>query len=245
MIYNDSETHANIHSIESFGTVDGPGIRYVIFMQGCPLKCKYCHNRDTWALNSGNIEELDHLISEIKKYIPYITPSGGGVTVSGGEPLLQAKFVSNLFKKLREEKIHTALDTAGSLKIDKTIEELLSYTDLVLLDIKHINEEKCKNLTGVSNKNTLDFAKYLSNNNIPMWIRQVIVPGITDDENDLLKLKSFISSLKTVEKLEFLAYHDMGKFKWEKLGFKYPLEGVPVATQKDIERAYKIVGKIG
>ena len=181
-----------IHSTESFGTVDGPGIRFVIFMQGCTLKCKYCHNRDTWEVNSGNLVSIEELIKEIKNYKAYIDNSGGGVTVSGGEPLIQAEFVTELFKQLKQLGIHTALDTAGSLPLSNSIKELLKYTDLVLLDIKHINDEKSKQLTGFSNKNNLEFAKYLSNINIPVWIRQVLVPGYTDDEFDLQKLKEFI-----------------------------------------------------
>ena len=190
-----------VHSIETFGTVDGPGIRFVVFMQGCPLKCMYCHNRDTWEVNAGNLTNVDDLVAEIKRYIPYIESSNGGVTVSGGEPLLQAKFVTCLFKKLQELNIHTCLDTAGSLPINDDIKELLHYTNLVLLDIKHI-----------------------------------------DDENDLLRLKDFISTLSNVEKIEFLPYHDLGKFKWVELGFKYPLENVRLANNDDVTRAKKILG---
>ena len=174
------ENLGKIHSFESFGTVDGPGIRYVVFMQGCPLQCKYCHNRDTWNYAGGTEYTTDAIISKIERCKPYINASNGGVTVSGGEPLLQAKFLIELFKKLKQQDIHTALDTAGSIKINDDIKELLKYTDLVILDIKHIDDEKCKKLTGVSNKNNLDFANYLSENNIPMWIRQVLVPGYTD-----------------------------------------------------------------
>ena len=231
-----------VHSIETFGTVDGPGIRFVVFMQGCPLKCMYCHNRDTWEVNAGNLTNVDDLVAEIKRYIPYIESSNGGVTVSGGEPLLQAKFVTCLFKKLQELNIHTCLDTAGSLPINDDIKELLHYTNLVLLDIKHIDDEKAKVLTGMSNKNNLAFAKFLSDNSIPVWIRQVLVPGYTDDENDLLRLKDFISTLSNVEKIEFLPYHDLGKFKWVELGFKYPLENVRLANNDDITRAKKILG---
>ena len=233
---------AYIHSIETFGTVDGPGIRFVVFMQGCPLKCKYCHNRDTWETNCGNRTNLVDLVSEIKRYIPYMQSSHGGVTVSGGEPLLQAKFVTELFKELQKLKIHTCLDTAGSIPVNEDIEDLLKYTDLVLLDIKHIDDEKCKNLVGKSNKFELEFAKYLSDNNIDMWIRQVIVPGITDDKEDLINLKEFISSLNTVKKIELLPYHDMGKYKWENLGLKYELEDIKPATQKDVEKAKKVLG---
>ena len=178
------EVLGRIHSFESFGTVDGPGIRYVIFMQGCPLKCKYCHNRDTWDFSGGEEYSVDEVIDRIKRCKSYIDASGGGVTVSGGEPLLQPQFLIELFKRLKELNISTALDTAGSLKINEKIEELLKYTDLVILDIKHINNKKCIELTGVPNENNINFAKYLSEKNIPMWIRQVLVPGYTDDKED-------------------------------------------------------------
>lgn len=230
-----------VHSIETFGTVDGPGIRFVVFMQGCTLQCMYCHNRDTWQTKAGNLTKLSDLVAEIKRYIPYMKSSNGGVTVSGGEPLLQAKFIINLFKELKKINIHTALDTAGSIPINSDIEELLKYTDLVLLDIKHIDSEKAKVLTGFSNKNNLDFARYLNEHNIPVWIRQVLVPGYTDDEKDLLNLKNFISTLSNVEKVEILPYHDLGKFKWKELGFDYPLENVRTANNDDINRVKNIL----
>ena len=232
----------HIHSIESFGTVDGPGIRFVIFMQGCTLKCKYCHNRDTWKVNSGKKITIDELVKEIQNYRTYIENSGGAVTVSGGEPLLQAEFVTELFKNLKELGIHTALDTAGSIPLSPSIKELLKYTDLVLLDIKHIDDEKSKNLTGFSNKNNLEFAKYLNNINIPIWIRQVLVPGYTDDKFDLQKLKAFINSLSNVEKVELLPYHNLGKFKWDEIGDKYELENVVPPSQEDIKKAEQILG---
>ena len=213
-----------IHSFESLGTVDGPGLRFIIFMQGCPLKCKYCHNRDTWNVNAGQAYTIDEVITKILRSKPYFDNSNGGVTVSGGEPLLQSKFVTELFKELRMKNIHTALDTAGSLKINNDIKELLSYTDLVLLDIKHIDDDKSRILTSASNKNNLDFAKYLDKNHIPVWIRQVLVPGFTDDKNDLIKLRNFIDSLSNVEKVEVLPYHDMGKYKWEDLRRKLSLK---------------------
>lgn len=238
----DKTKYARIHSIESFGTVDGPGIRFVIFMQGCALKCKYCHNRDTWNVNGGNLISIDDLLDKIERYKSYILPSGGGVTVTGGEPLLQVKFLINLFKELKKRDIPTAIDTSGMFDITDEIKELLSYTDLVLLDIKHINDEKCKDLVGFSNKKELAFARYLSDNNIPVWIRQVIIHGITDDEEDLIALKRFINSLNNVKKIELMPYHELGKFKWENLGFNYELDGVPAATSKDIGRAKKILG---
>ena len=238
----DKSKYARIHSLESFGTVDGPGIRFVIFMQGCALRCKYCHNRDTWDINSGTLISVDELINKIERYKNYILPSGGGVTVTGGEPLLQATFLINLFKELKKRGIPTAIDTSGMVDITDTIKEVLSLTDLVLLDIKHINSEKCKELVGFSNEKELAFAKYLSDNNIPVWIRQVIIPGITDDKEDLLELKSFINSLKTVKNIELLPYHELGKSKWENLGLNYELEGIPSATSEDIKRVKEILG---
>lgn len=238
----DKSNYAKIHSLESFGTVDGPGIRFVIFMQGCALRCKYCHNRDTWDINSGTIISVDELINKIERYKNYILPSGGGVTITGGEPLLQAAFLINLFKELKKRGIPTAIDTSGMVDLTDTIKEVLSLTDLVLLDIKHINPEKCKELVGFSNEKELDFAKYLSDNNIPVWIRQVIIPGITDNKEDLLELKSFINSLKTVKNIELLPYHELGKSKWENLGLIYELEGIPSATSEDIKRVKEILG---
>ncbi|MCI8276563.1 MAG: pyruvate formate lyase-activating protein [Clostridia bacterium] len=231
-----------IHSTESFGTVDGPGIRFVVFMQGCHLKCKYCHNRDTWDMNSGVTYTADELISNILRYKSYFDNSGGGVTVSGGEPLLQVQFVTELFKKLKELNIHTALDTSGNFPISKEIKELLNYTDLVLLDIKHINNEKCIDLTGVPNTKTLEFAKYLSNNSKDIWIRQVLVPGYTDDKFDLQALKKFIETLSSVKKIEILPYHDLGKFKWKELGQVYALDKVSPPSKEEIDNAKRILG---
>ena len=232
--------YAKVHSIESFGTVDGPGIRFVLFLQGCSLKCKYCHNRDTWDINSGSYKSLDDIYEKILKYKNYICPRGG-VTVTGGEPLLQYEFLIELFKKLKCANIHTCIDTSGMFKITDKIKELISLTDLFLLDIKHIDPDKCKNLVGFSNEKELAFAQFLSENNKPMWIRQVLIPGITDNKEDLLKLKSFISSLKTVQKVELLPYHDMGKYKWEKLNIPYELENVRNATEEDVKRAKQIL----
>ena len=230
-----------IHSFESLGAVDGPGVRFVVFMQGCTLRCKYCQNRDTWDLHGGTTYTVDELIKKILRYKNYIMPNGG-VTISGGEPLLQAKFLIELFTKLKEYGIHTCIDTSGSFDLTDDIKKLIDLTDLFLLDIKCINDEKAKDLTGVSNKKELAFARYLSDINKPLWIRQVLVPGITDDEQDLLELKEFISSLKTVEKVEILPYHDLGKFKWEKLGCKYELEGYRTANNEDVKKAKEILG---
>lgn len=237
----DLKYYAKVHSVESFGTVDGPGIRFVLFLQGCHLQCKYCHNRDTWDINSGTYKSLDDIFDKIMKYKNYICPNGG-VTITGGEPLLQPKFVFELFTKLKEQNIHTCIDTSGMVTLTDDIKKVLSVTDLVLLDIKHIDDSKCKELVGKSNKLELEFARYLSDNNINMWIRQVIIPGYTDSEQDLIKLKWFIASLKTVQKIELLPYHDMGKFKWKNLGAKYNLEDVRPANLDDIEKAKKVLG---
>lgn len=211
-----------IHSIETFGTVDGPGIRYVIFLQGCHLRCKYCHNRDTWDTTIGTPKKVSELVQDIQKYSDYIKFSKGGVTVTGGEPLLQPKFLIALFTELKKLGYHTALDTSGMFPLTPEVKQVLSLTDLVLLDIKHIDDEKCKDLVGFSNKLELEFANYLSENGIKMWIRQVIIPGITDDENDLIRLKEFLQTLKTVEKIELNPYHTLGVYKWEDLGLEYP-----------------------
>ena len=201
------EVKGRIHSLETFGTVDGPGIRFVIFMQGCMLRCKYCQNRDTWDINSGKVYTTDELIEKIIRYQNY-WGKNGGVTISGGEPLLQVDFLIELLKKLKELGIHTAIDTSGSVNINDKVKKLISLTDLFLLDIKCINDKICKELTGVSNKQELAFAKYLSDHNKDIWIRQVLVPGITDNEEDLLDLNIFIKSLKTVKNVEILGYHD-------------------------------------
>lgn len=231
-----------VHSFETFGAVDGPGIRFVIFMQGCSLQCKYCQNRDTWEINAGNQYSAEELLNKILKYKNYFLASGGGVTVSGGEPLLQYKFLIELFTLLKKENIHTAIDTSGNVDLTDDTKKLIDLTDLFLLDIKCINDEICKKLTGVSNKKELAFAKYLSSINKPTWIRQVIVPTITDRTEDLLALKDFLSTLTNVEKIELLPYHDLGKSKWIKLGLKYELENIRVANNNDIEYAKRILG---
>lgn len=233
------ELKGNIHSIETFGTVDGPGIRFVVFMQGCHLQCKYCQNRDTWTTDTNTLVTVQELVEKIKRYEKYIKLSNGGVTISGGEPLLQIKFLIPLFEKLKKLGFHTAIDTSGMFSITEDVKKLLSLTDLALLDIKHINPEKCKNLVGRSNELELKFARYLSDNNIPIWIRQVLVPGLTDSEEDLILLRDFINSLKTVQKVEILPYHNLGKTKWENLGLDYALEDVRTATNEDVERAKK------
>lgn len=209
------------------------------------MRCKYCHNPDTWILNGGNPYAPEEVVKEVLKYKSYINK--GGVTVSGGEPLLQIDFVTELFKLLKEENVHTALDTSGvtfNAKDEQTVRKhkrLLNYTDLVLLDIKHIDADKHKEITGHTNERTLDFARFLSDNGTPTWIRHVLVPDLTDDDNSLYKLKEFINGLKTVQKVEVLPYHTMGEVKYEKLGIRYPLKGVQPAAKERVENARRIL----
>lgn len=235
------EPYGYVHSTESFGSVDGPGIRFVVFMQGCALKCKYCHNRDTWELRKENPYTPSSLLKEIKKYENYYKASNGGVTFSGGDPLLQPKFILEAIKLLKKEGFHIAIDTSGFFKLTDTIKEIIDLADLILLDIKHINSEKCKNLVGFPNKLNLEFLEYLESINKKVWIRQVIIPGLTDNEEDLEKLKDFLKNLACIENIDLLPYSNLGKFKWENLGLAFPLEGIPNATNKDILRAKKIL----
>ena len=239
---NNENVTGRIHSFESLGAVDGPGIRFVVFMQGCHLKCKYCQNRDTWDINSGEQYTVKQVVEKIMRYKNYIVASNGGVTLSGGEPLLQQDFVISLFQELKKQNISTCLDTSGMFTITDKIKQIVDLTDIFLLDIKSINDETCKWLTGSSNSLELEFAKYINEKNKRIWIRQVLVPGITDEKEDLLKLKDFLKTIN-VEKFEFLPYHDLGKYKWEKLGVPYELEDVRVASNKVVERAKKIMGR--
>ena len=232
----------NIHSIESFGTVDGPGIRLVVFMQGCPMRCLYCHNPDTWSFTENRKVSVDEIIKKYDSVKEFL--KNGGITVTGGEPLAQIEFITELFKKAKAKNIHTAIDTSGILfnrNNTEKLDELLKYTDLVMLDIKHISDEKHKKLTGFSNKNILDFAKYLSENNIPMWIRHVVVPTINDNDEYLRELGKFLATLDSIKALDMLPYHNMAEPKYENLGIKYPLKNIPPATKEQIVHARFIV----
>jgi len=236
------EIKGRIHSFESFGTLDGPGIRFLVFMQGCPLRCIYCHNRDTWDVGKGSLYTPEEIMDEIKKYKTFIDFSGGGITITGGEPTLQAEFVCEVFKLAKGLGIHTALDTSGFVDIAK-VKELLEYTDLILLDIKHIDAEKHKRITGVENRKSRDFALYASSKGIPIWIRYVLLPGFTDDKEDLEKAANFIKELKSVEKVEVLPYHSMGAYKWEKLGYEYELNGMREPDANEVKKAQDILSK--
>ncbi len=238
--------NAYIHSFESFGTVDGPGIRFVVFFQGCPLRCQYCHNPDTWKMKAGTQYSVEDVVSRAVRYRNYYADKGG-VTVTGGEPLLQLDFVIELFRALKAQGIRTAADTSGytfnpdSPETVAKFDELLRYTDLVLLDIKHIRDEEHKKLTGVSNAHPLAFARYLSEHGVPMWIRHVLVPGITDNDAYLRELRAFLDTLDTVEKVEVLPYHTMGVVKYENLGIDYPLRGVEPPSEERVRNAKEIL----
>ena len=230
-----------IHSFETLGAVDGPGIRFVLFMQGCPLRCKYCHNRDTWDLKGGTEYTVDEIFNKIIRYKNYFITSNGGVTVSGGEPLLQPDFLIELFTRLKQAGIRTALDTSGMFDITEKIKKLIDLTDLFLVDIKCINDEICKDLVGRSNKKELEFIKYLDSIGKEIWIRQVIVPTITNKEEDLYKLRDFINSIDSISRVDLLPYHDLGKYKWIELNEVYPLENIRVANSSDIDRVKAIL----
>lgn len=225
-----------IHSQESFGTVDGPGLRYVIFMQGCPMRCKYCHNPDTWALQGGTPITVEEILQNYQRNRTFYR--NGGLTVTGGEPLMQIDFVLELFAAAKKQGIHTCIDTSGIVfnsrnpQFLEKLDALLKVTDLVMLDIKHIEEKHHKELTGQSNANILAFARYLAEKQVAVWIRHVVVPGYTDDKKYLHDLGYFIGGLSNVKALDVLPYHTMGKVKYEQMGIPYPLDGVPQETKE-------------
>lgn len=237
-------TTGRIHSIETFGTVDGPGIRSILFFQGCPLRCKYCHNRDTWDVKDGTEYTAEELIDNVSRYSSYWRSSGGGITASGGEATLQSDFLAELFAIAKERDIHTCLDTSGFVDIEK-IDKVLDNTDLVLLDIKHMNEEEAKNLTGVGIEKTLKLARHLDERNIPIWLRHVLVPGVTDSEENLSQIGELAASLNNIDRLEVLPYHTMGVHKWENMGLDYELKDVRDADSNDVARAAEIIEKHG
>lgn len=214
-----------MHSVLTGGTLDGPGVRYVIFMQMCPFRCLYCHNPDTWFKNSLGAKTVDSVYNDILKYKDFFNFSGGGVTLSGGEPLLQAGFVLSLFKKLKEIKIHTCLDTCGYVDLSDDIKNAIALCDLVMLDIKHLDSQMHLKLTGKDNKKVLDFLDYLYSINKKTRIRQVLVPSFTTDEKYIDKLIKFLDKYRAIiEKVELLPYHKMGIEKWQKLGLEYKLD---------------------
>jgi pyruvate formate lyase activating enzyme len=229
-----------IHSFESCGTVDGPGIRFVVFVQGCPLRCLYCHNRDTWDFKGGKELTVPAVMNEIRKYKSYMKFSGGGVTVTGGEPLYQPDFIHALLQQCKTEGIHTAVDTSGYVSINK-VKPAIDAADLVLLDLKCLDAELHKRLTGVNLPVILDFARQVSAIGKPMWIRHVLVPGWTDRDDLLHKLGEFIATLNTVEVVEILPFHKMGEYKWAELGCPYQLNDVQPPTKKQLHHAIEIL----
>lgn len=236
-----SNTFGNIHSIETCGTVDGPGIRFVVFTQGCPMRCLYCHNPDSWNTNTNKKMSVSEILSQYESVKEFCK---GGITVTGGEPLLQTEFITELFKSAKEKNIHTALDTSGILFTPddtRKFDELMKYTDLVLLDIKHIIDDEHIKLTTHSNKNILAFAKYLSDINKPVWIRHVVVPGLNYKEEYLTKLGNFLGTLNNIKALDVLPYHDMAVPKYENLGIEYKLKGVPPLTKEEAINARNII----
>ena len=234
-----------IHSIETFGSVDGPGIRFIVFLKGCKLRCKYCHNADTWDPNSEDMRTPDELLDFAERYRSY-WGTEGGITVSGGEPLLQIDFLTELFKKAKERGINTCIDTAlqpftREEPFFSKFNELLKYTDLMLVDIKHIDRDEHIELTGLPNDNIIDGMNYLSEMGQPIWIRHVLVPGITDNDEYLKKTRAFIETLSSVEKIEVLPYHSMGQHKFETLGIPYKLDGVKSPTKDRVDNAMNIL----
>lgn len=243
-----SEINGRIHSVESFGSADGPGVRYIVFLKGCNMRCQYCHNPDTWAKDGGELMTPEEVLKKALRYKTYWKEKGG-ITVSGGEALLQIDFVTELFRLAKEKGVNTCLDTSGnpfSLEepFKSKFDELMKYTDLFMLDIKHMDDAAHRKLTGQTNQNILEMAAYLSDHGKAMWIRHVLVPGITTEEDELHRLRSFLDTLKTVERVEVLPYHTLGVFKWKELGIPYQLEGVDPPTKEQIDRAKEILGAL-
>ncbi len=234
-----------IHSVETFGTVDGPGIRFVVFLQGCPMRCLYCHNPDTWEPRKGTQMTAEELLAQYDSVREFM--KGGGITCTGGEPLLQAVFVTDLFQKAKAKGIHTCLDTSGvtfepdNEKAVQKFVQLMKYTDLVMLDIKHIDRDKHKKLTGHYNDNILSFAKFISAQGTDLWIRHVVVPHLTDNEEDLRRLGGFLAHLKTLRALDVLPYHTMGRAKYDELGIEYPLGDTPPLEKAEAVRARELI----
>ncbi len=233
-----------VHSYESGGTVDGPGIRFVVFLQGCPLRCQYCHNPDTWNLKGGKIVSAHDIVEEVLKYENFMSFSHGGVTFSGGEPLVQKQALVSVFEELKKHNIHIALDTAGTTNIDEVTSSLLDNTDLVMLDVKHIVGSKHKTLTGMSNEKNFAFLNFLKEKNIRTWIRWVIVPNFNDTVEYAEKFASFINDYPNVELVELLPYHQHGVYKWKELGLDYPLKDTPEPEKETVKRLADVLEKM-
>lgn len=234
-----------IHSTESFGSVDGPGVRFVIFMQGCSMRCQFCHNPDTWNQTSDHLKTADELLEQALRFRSY-WGNKGGITVSGGEPLLQIDFLTELFQKAKAAGVHTTLDTCGAPFTKDGVffekfQTLMQVTDLILLDLKHIDEKQHRLLTGRTNTNILDLARYLAEIKKPVWIRHVLVPERNDYDEYLVQLDTFVKSLGNVQRFEVLPYHTLGIFKWEELKIPYQLEGINPPTAQRIANANQLL----
>lgn len=234
-----------IHSLESFGTVDGPGVRYVVFVQGCPMRCAYCHNPDTWDMNGGTLMEPSYIIEQYERNQSFY--KDGGITVTGGEPLMQVDFLIDLFTLAKKKNIHTCIDSSGiafnpdNAPFLEKLDKLMTLTDLVMLDIKHIDPEKHKELTSQPNQHILEFAAYLNEKKVDMWIRHVVVPTITDDDKYLYELGYFVGQFTNLKALDVLPYHTMGEVKYKKLGIPYKLAGIPAMDQKTVVEKKKVI----
>lgn len=238
----DAQMTGFIHSTESFGTVDGPGVRFVVFFQGCPMRCKYCHNPDTWEFRQGKVVTAQEIMEEYDSYKEFL--KSGGITATGGEPLAQTEFLAELFSLAKKKGVHTCLDTSGAVYVPEKheiIDNALKYTDLVMLDIKHIRSDEHKKLTGIGNENILKFAEHLRDLKIPLWIRHVVVPGITDSADDLTALGEYISTLTNLKALDVLPYHDMAKPKYAAAGIPYPLPDTPPLSKENAIKARDII----
>lgn len=241
----ENEIKGRVHSIESFGSVDGPGVRFIAFLQGCNMRCAYCHNPDTWQCAGGEAYTPQQLLNKALRFKSY-WKNGGGITISGGEPLLQLDFLLEFFRLSKENGVHTCLDTAGNPftreePFFSKFEQLMQVTDLLLLDLKQIDDEKHRRLTGCTNQNILDMARYLSDIGKPVWIRHVLVPTVTDDVDDLKKLAAFIDTLGNVERVEVLPYHTLGRFKWDNLHIPYRLDGISPPSAESVKQANEIL----
>lgn len=234
-----------LHSVETFGSVDGPGVRFVIFLQGCPMRCRYCHNADTWDRSKGTVVTAAGLLDRAERCRSYWGDKGG-ITVSGGEPLWQPEFLLELLSEAKRRGINTCVDTSGqpftrSEPFFSLFEQICKQTDLFLVDIKHIDDEACRRLTGHGNGHTLDLLRYLSEKQKPVWVRQVLVPGLTDDDGALRRTRSFIETLQNVERVEVLPYHSMGAYKWQELGLEYTLKDVQPPSKESVRNAEMIL----
>jgi len=235
---------ARVHSVETMGALDGPGLRYVLFLSGCPFRCAFCHNPDTWANPPAAEKSADEVVADVKKYAEFFKFSGGGITVSGGEPFLQAEFLAELFGKLRADGISTCADTCGGVELSVAVRSAVDRTDIFLLDIKHVDEDAHKEITGQPFGKTRKFLDYISSLNKRVWIRQVLLENITATPQYAEKLADFLKPYP-VEKVELLPYHDMGKYKWEKLGLEYKLETMQPPTTQAVDEVRKILAERG